>query len=413
MAFDDPRFATGDTYSGTTDNGLANKAAPSTGRRANGFDRDKRVAARVLNHVLHTHGEHLAALVDEHIWNWTPQPGYATADLANNRNISTSPPLLYPAGERWLIKTPDGGTGVAFHARKHGQGVGMGSSDTSAFTASADSSAGADAIILTDRTLNRVVEISSGYTARKSDDWGATWSAGGTAFTGTGGVTCGGYFGAAWHAIKTDLDGTHDVGSSSTLSGSWTNTDVGDPDPPSFMRFVASPDIALFLPSASTSLMQVVANDGGGWSLETISGITSATSTWRGDYNANLGLWLFTNLAGECYISADGLTWALYYTHSTAIYDVAASGRGWILSCVTEDFTGAATFPHLAFLPYGLDPVTAYRMRWESPTQYYSRFHLTRFRGLVLAARVNEPATQILEWWESGVYPLDVDANGF
>ncbi len=410
-----PRFATDDAYTSGTDDTLPNKIAPSTGRRAQGFDRDHPLAFPVLNHMLANHGEHLAAIIDQHAFQWTTEDAFEETDLAANDNTSSSPPLLYAAGERWLVKTPDGGTGVCFHSRAAGLGNQHGSdADSVRFVASTDSGAGADATILTDRTLNRIVAISSGYAARKTDDWGGTWSGAGTAFTGTGGVTCGGFFAGAWHALKTDVDGTQDIGSSSTLSGSWTNTDLGDPDPPSYRRFVASPDVAVFLPTASTALMQVPHNDGGGWTLETIAGITSATSTWRGAYNEHLDLFLFTNLAGQCYLSAgdDGLTWALGLTHLTAIYDVAASGRGWIISGVTEDFSGPATFPALWFVAYGADgTLTAKRMNWEGVAQSYPRYHLVKYRGRVIAARVMETGSR-LEWWESGVHPSDVDANG-
>jgi hypothetical protein len=408
----DPRFATDDTYTSGTDNGLPTKVAPSTGRRAQGFTRDAPLPVPVVNSILYTHGEHLAAIVDQHAFQWTPQPAYANANLAPNDNISTDPPLIYAAGQQWLVKTPDGGTGVAFHRRKHGQGLALASSsDTDLFTASANSGAGADAAILTDRSLTKVVEISNAGTVRQSDDWGATWAGAGTVTLES---QCGGFFNGAWHAVHTELDGSHLVSSDSDLSGAWTITDV-DPantvDATSYRRFVRSSTVALFLPASCTTLTQLLINSGSGWGVQTITG-AGASSTWRGDYNASLGLFMLTNLAGQCWISADGVAWSLFYTHSTAIYDVAATGRGWILSCVTEDFSGPATYPHLAYIHYPQATPAARRLPWESPATDYSRYHLLRVRGRVIAARVTDSAGR-LEWWESGFHSLDVDANGF
>jgi hypothetical protein len=408
----DPRFATDATFTSGTDNALPNKVAPSAGRQAQGFTRDLPLPVPVLNSILNTHGEHLSAIVDSHVFNWTPQPVYATAQLADNNNTATSPPLIQAAGARWLLKTPDGGTGVAFHSRTRGQGLLFASTDSAAFTASTDSGAGADATILTDRALSTVVEVSSSGTARQSGDWGATWAAAGTL---TLGVQCGGFFNGSWHAVGTELDGSHLVWSDPDLAGAWTITDV-DPantvDAASYRRFVKSPTVALFLPESSSVQTQLLINSGSGWGVQTIAG-AGASSTWRGDYNATLGLFLLTNLAGQCWISSNGVSWSLFYTHSTAIYDCAASGRGWVLSCVTEDFAGPATFPSLAYLYYPQATPVARRIPWESPVQFYARFHLVRMRGRVLAARVNETASQRVEWWESNVNALDVDANGF
>ena len=414
MTLSDPRFATDSTFTSGTDNGLPNKVAPSTGRRAQGFTRDAPLPVPILNDLLSTHGEHLAAIVDQHVFNWTPQPAYAHADLAANDNVNNSPPLIQAAGEQWLVKTPDGGTGVAFHRRKHGQGLALGSAgDTALFTASANSGAGADACILTDRTLAKVVEISSAGVARQSDDWGATWAAAGTVSSIA--AQAGGFFNGAWHAVGTEGDGSHLVWLDTDLSGAWTVIDV-DPsntvDAASYRRFVKSPTVALFLPESCGTITQLLRiTTSSTWAAQTITG-AGASSTWRGDWNATLGLFMLTNLAGQCWVSADGAAWSLFYTHSTAIYDCVASGRGWVLSCVTEDFSGPATYPHLVFLAYPQATPTARRLPWESPSQTYSRFHLLRMRGRVIAARLNDTAGR-MEWWESGFHSLDVDANGF
>ena len=340
-------------------------------------------------------------------FDWTPQPVYDDNGLDINRNGATDPPLIYPAGERWLVKTPLGGTGIAFHSRQPGQGLALANpSQTERFKASANSGSGADATLLTSRSLTRILAIpSGGGTVRRSDDWGATWSDAGTVSLVS---QCGGFFDGAWHAVHTELDGTHLVSSSSSLTGAWTVTDVdpsGTVDAAQYVRFVAASSFALFLPTGSSAQTDLLINSGAGWGVSTIGAASS--NGWRGDWNETLGQAMIANSAGQCWQSSDGITWTLAFSLNDTIYDVAAFGRGWVLSCSTGNF------PYLRFLSHDGTAFGAERLPWESPAEYPGRFHLMRWRGRVLAGKINEDDEKRLEWWESGASALAIDANGF
>ena len=415
MALEDPRFATGATYSGTTDNGLANKAAPSTGRRANGFDRDKRVSARVLNHILNAHGEHLKAIIDAPSFNWKPQPKYAHADLSpdttGNRNETDDPALLYAAGERFLVKTIGGGTGVCFHSRQDGFGMQLTiDSDSVDFVPSTDSGAGATATLLTGAFTNRIVAMSSAGVARYSDDYGATWSAGGTAFNTASQPSAGGiYRGDRWVEVHSSV-GTTYVSYTTTLSGTWTTggSYVATNDVV-FRRMISAGNTAIFLPDVCSSATQFLVDTGSGFGFISVTG---ASSGWRGCYHDLLGKFFATNLAGQLWSSATGASWALEGTLASGAYDVIPHGRGLIVSTETEDFSGPAMVARLTYvtLDAGFEER---RMPWTSPGLIYPRFHLVRHRGRAIAARLNVSASisERLEYWMSDVHPAHLIAS--
>jgi hypothetical protein len=410
----DPRFATDATFTSGTDDTLPNKIAPSTGLRAQGFDRDQPLPVTVLNSILATHGDHLVNLADVPSLSWTPQDAYVNADViagaSPNRNEADDPAIFYSAHERLILKTPGGGTGVTFHSRARGQGLlNAGAGDTSPFTACADSGATTGAAILTAREQStRIVAIDqSSGTARQSIDYGATWSAAGT-YGGFAGPECGGYFDGAWHAANAGTP--KQIFSSSTLSGAWTQTTL-TADADTYYRFIAANDglvdvVGIFLPGTCTTTTQLLVKpQGSAWQVVTVAG-AGASSGWRGDYNAATGVILIADVTGRCYASFDGLSWTLVYTEAQGIYDVAAHGAGFVLSCVTEDFTGPATTPHLRFLAPGLAGAWASsRIPVEGYAVTYSRYHLIRHRGRVYAGRVYVSGSDRLEWWESDLNP--------
>jgi hypothetical protein len=405
----DPRFATDSTYTSGPNNGQPNKVTLSTGRRAQGFGTNAPIAAPVLNAILNAHGEHIANLTDSAAFSWTPQPAYVNGDViagaTPNRNEADDPAIFYSAHERLILKTPGGGTGVTFHSRRRGQGNSYDNGDTSPFTACADSGATTGAAILTAREdSTRIVAIDqSAGTARQSIDYGATWSAAGT-YGGLAGPEAGGFFDGAWHAANAGTP--KEIFSSSSLSGAWTQTTL-TADADTYYRFVVADGIAgMFLPGTCTTNTQLLVKPlGGAWQVVTVTG-AGASSGWRGDYNAATGVILIADVTGRCYASLDGLSWTLVYTEAQGCYDVAAHGGGFVLSCVTEDFTGAATTPHLRFLAPGLAGAWAStRIPWEAPGASYSRYHLVRHRGRVYAGRVYISTADRLEWWESEINP--------
>ncbi len=389
--------------------GTAKRVALSGAEQAAGFVPNTPIDAQSVNWLLGVHGELLSTVLDAPSMNWLPQPAYVNADVISstnpNRNEATDPAIFYSAHERLILKTPGGGTGVCFHSRRRGQGNSYDNGDTSPFTACADSGATAGAVILTQRELGfRIVAIDgSSGTVRKTDDYGATWSAAGT-YGGLAGPICGGYFDSAWHAANAGTP--KEIFSSSTLSGAWTQTTLSA-DANSYYRFVVADGIAAaFLPGTCTTDTQLLVKPlGGAWQVATVTG-AGASSGWRGDYNPTTGITMIVDLTGRCYTSTDLLNWTLVYTEASGVYDIASHGRGFVLSCVTEDFSGAATIPHLKYL--ALNPSQAWavtRIPWEAPNLSYSRFHLARHRGRVFAGRVYISSADRLEWWESDVNP--------
>jgi hypothetical protein len=413
----DPRFATNTNYSSGTDTGLPTKVTPSTGRRANGFERDVPLAAPVLNAILHAHSEHILAMTDAPSLSWEPQDAYVNADViagaTPNRNEANDQAIFYSAHERLILKTPGGGTGVCFHSRVRGQGLlYAGAGDTVPFTACADSGATAGAVILTAREQStRIVAINgSSGTCRQSIDYGATWSAAGT-YGGLAGPECGGYFDGAWHAANAGTP--KEIFSSSSLSGAWTQTTL-TADANTYYRFIAANNglvdvVGIFLPGTCTTTTQLLVKpQGAAWQVVTVTG-AGASSGWRGDYNATTGVILIADVTGRCFASTNGLTWTLVFNEAQGVYDVAAHGQGFVLSCVTEDFSGPATIPHLRFLAPGLAGVWAStRIPWEGYALTYSRYHLVRHRGRVYAGRVFISGSDRLEWWESEINPASV-----
>lgn len=414
IASDNGNFpAGGDSWANT-----AKRVELSAGGQVAGFVPDEPLDGQTANWLLGTLGEHLNAIVDSHVFTWRDWPAYINADLSadttGNRNESDDPALIYPAGERWIVKTVGGGTGVCFHSRAYGLGnKHSADSDTTLFIPSADSGAGATACLITRRDSNRIVAISGGGTARYTDDYGGAWNAGGTT---PGAEASGLYWNGAYYRISSGSTDLHSIYKTTTLSGAWSNETGGGlvANAEQYYRNIMGAPAAVFLPSVCSTDSQLAVNTGSGWQAVTVTG-AGASSGWRGDYNPQTGQYLITNLAGQCYVSTNATTWTLLYTHSTAIYDVAASGRGFVLSCVTEDFSGPATFPHLVFLAYSpAQAVTAYRIPWEAVGQIYPRYFLIRHRGRVIAARLNVGAgspTDRLEFWTSNVCPADVSAS--
>jgi hypothetical protein len=411
----DPRFATDATFTSGTDDTLANKIAPSTGLHAQGFDRDQPIPITVLNYILANHGAHLHAIADAPSFNWDWQPVYVSGELSSdatgNRNEPASPPLVYAAGERWIVKTVGGGTGICFHSWLNGRGNTFAADgDTSLFVASTDSGAGATATLLTGAATNRIVAMSSAGVARYTDDYGATWSAGGTANNTAAQPSSGGFYrGNRWVEVHTSAATTY-VSYSEALSGTWTTggTYVAT-DSVLFRRMISAGNTAVFLPDVCPTATQFLVDTGSGFGFVSVMG---ASSGWRGCYHDILGKFFATNLAGQLWSSTTGAAWALEGTLGSGAYDVIPHGRGLIVSTETEDFTGAATFARLTYVTF--EPtLTERRMPWSSPSQLYPRFHLIRHRGRGVAVRMNIPSAQTerLEYWMSHVHPVHLAAS--
>jgi hypothetical protein len=257
--------------------------------------------------------------------------------------------------------------------------------------------------------------MSSAGVARYSDDWGATWSAGGTAFNTAAQPSSGGLYqgGTRWVEVHTALAPTY-VSYTDTLSGTWT--DAGNytcTDSVNFRRAIMSGDTAIFLPDVCPTATQFLVDPGTGtFGLVSVMG---ASSGWRGCYHELLGKFFATNLAGQLWSSSTGASWSLEGTLSAGAYDIVPHGRGLVVSTQTEDFSGPAQVARLVFVSWDRDQAMSERdMPWESPGLIYPRFHLARHRGRVIAARLNVSASiaERLEYWQSAVHPASLAVTG-
>jgi hypothetical protein len=399
----------------------AQRVALSAGAQAAGFEPNSPIDAQSLNWLLGALGEHVEGLADAPSLNWAPQPVYKSADLSadttGNRNETDDPPLIYAAGDRWIVKTVGGGTGVCFHSYLQGRGLEYESdSDTNPFAASADSGAGATAAILTGPYVNRILAVSGAGVVRYSDNYGATWSAGGTT-VGSYQPDSGGRYNNRWvECHNAGSTGAFDISYSTTLSGAWTlAASFTGVDAQAYRRMITnSTDTAIFLPDSCDAVTEFLVDTGAGFSRVDIG--AGASAGWRGCYHDLLDKFFAVNLAGQIWSStAPDTSWALEGTVAAGAYDIAPHGRGLVVSTETEDFSGPATFARLSYVYWDRDQAFQERkMPWSSPAQLYPRFHLVRHRGRVIAARLNVGASlsERLEYWASHAHPANIKSTG-
>lgn len=353
-------------------------------------------------------------------FSWTPEKAFVSSAIYSgsspNTNQANKPPILFSAHERLILSSRGGATGVCLYTRMRGQGLlSNGPGDTAPFSPCANSGVSTGVAILTAREQSSrivVIDQSSGN-CRQTIDYGATWSDAGT-YGGLSGPEVGGFFDGQWVAVNSGSP--KQIFFSASLSGAWSTTTLSA-DGDTYYRFIAANNglvdvVGIFLPGTCTTTTQLLVKpQGGSWQVVTVTG-AGASSGWRGDYNAATGVILIADVTGRCYASTDGLAWSPVYTESQGVYDVAAHGRGFVLSCVTEDFTGTPTRPHLRHLTQ--DATGAWgsaRIPWEGYPLAYSRYHLVRHRGRVYAARAYDAAgDKTLEWWESDLNLVGVPA---
>ncbi len=387
--------------------------------------------AQSYNWLLGTLGEHVEAIIDAPQFTPTPRAIHQNGEYNTrapwpnplNDNGITDPLLLLPAGGKLLVKTGNASSGKQFNYTHPTAGLQyQNDADTvvmipggdSGFTG-ASSSAG-QAILAARRDTGVILaalptgaEGTAGV-VRYTNNFGAAWSAGGS-FAVTGAIYTAAYFDTKWWIPHYDVTNckimVSDSGSAPTAwSTAATLTSSGGYSQLIPRRMVVGAAVTLALPELDLQVGKYV-HDGAGtgaWSLLALAASDSTKNGWRGAYNAQIDKFLLGNDDGQVWLvdgAANGGT--LIETFGNSIKDIAAIGRGF---AIAQKSGGTHWVDY-----YSQNPSQVWwrrRMLTPEDTNDVS-FHVIRWRGRLVIARVVDPGAEVarLQQWWTNPHPVD------
>jgi hypothetical protein len=394
-----PRWATDTLYSTGPDLGLANKVAPSTGVAAQGFVRDTKMPAPRLNYQLALLGDHLDAIIDSAVLNWTTPLTTAGTDTENKTNPTTGVLYTVPAtgnriesviqfnparclrfdGGQWTEGALYGHGGAA----TGGYAIGALASDVHIVAWDADGAG----------TKN----------VRRSLDHGDFWGAAGTILNGDGALV-GGYlpgverffiFGRGQIFYSDTLANSAWTVLSHSGSTGWTGA------PPTAPKCCAhsSDEIALGLGGGPGVLHSL---DGAAWTATALPSPDAVATVVSIHWNEVHLRWFALTSTGKLYSAPSGIpSWTLIHDSGGSTASVTSLGRTIIVSSYAGAFI-SRDLQNWRFVPV---PSKANYAQWEWATAYQGR--------VMLGRPITESGDLNLAYSESGRLPgVFTDAGG-
>lgn len=426
--------STGGNYTSGPATGTPRIVEPSAGDQAAGYVPGDDADAQTVNFYLNALGQHIESLIDEPSFSWSAIPTFQSAHLQNatynpggNANTINDPPLFRASSDGYIFAQGyvSGSNNYTVFSRKFGQGVGVLASDTASatettttLTANTNEVPGTDGRVITvtglDTTqLAQFLYIGTGTNKlrlRYSTDHGGSFTGASGGFTDIDASLANSelfvafqLFGAWYVGVKT---GPGPYSTQFYMSSSLNLASATWSQPFFASNPLLANDCIIRRAAASSSIMVMVPErdqyvitwDGVTKTQTAFASHDASKTNWRISYNKNIGLFAIVNVQGDVWTSPDGINWAPAYTVATAVYDIKAHGRGFLL---TDGDNVSQLYQ---------DKSQAWQKRTvlEAYGSGGNPLHLVATRGRVIAVRAfNDGSNWKLEWYQSGAHPLD------
>jgi hypothetical protein len=417
--------AGGDSWAATP-----KRVEPSGAEQLAGAIPNQPLDAQTYNWLLGTLGEHVDAIIDAPMFTAEPRAIFQNGELNSrapwpaplNDNSITDPVIVYPAGHTLLLKTGNASSGKQFNYTHPTAGLKyLNDADTVVWIPGGDagftgaSGSAGQAILAARRDNGQILAIlptgSEGTAgiARYTNNFGASWSAGGS-FAVTGAIYTAAFFDTKWWVPHYNVTNCQMfVSDSGTAPTAWSNaatlTSVGYSQliP---RRMVVGNTVSLALGELDLQVGRYVHNGAGtgAWSLLALAASDSTKNGWRGAYNPNTDKFLLGNDDGQVWLldgAATGGT--LLETFGNQIKDIAAIGRGF---AIAQKSGGSHWVDY-----YAQSTTQAwYRRRILTPRDTNDiGLHLTRWQGRLIISRIVDPGAEVarLQQWWTDPHPAD------